>query len=342
MEQSGTSFLRSRRFHTLVGFVVSAALLGWMFLTIDWSGVGKELERFQWWALVPCVALLFLHFYLRALRWRYLLPGTQQVSLTHLFDSIIIGCLATFLLPLRAGEIIRPFMLTRYSRYSFSTGFVSVVVERFFDLAVVLGFFALVAWMIPSMPEWVHAGAVVLSTIALGIFVLMSVATLFPGIIRGIAAKVLGFLPVKIGAPLGKFLDEFLEGAAVLRHGGRLVATIVLSLLIWGSCFLQFWAYFWLFGEQGDLLVAVTVAVIIALAVAAPSAPGFIGVYQVATIAGFQLFGLSEQLAVAYSIVNHLLQYVFFVVYGMVVLSRAGVNLSQLRDQSLRMPSAAA
>ena len=204
MGQAETSLFRSRRFHTLLGFAVSVALLGWMFLAIDWSGVGQELERFQWWALLPCVALLFLHFYLRALRWRYLLPGTHQVSLKHLFDSIIIGCLATFLLPLRAGEIIRPFMLTRYSRYSFSTGFVSVVVERFFDLAVVLGFFALVAWLIPSMPEWVHAGAVVLSTIAIGIFVLMSVATLFPGVIRGIASKLLGFIPGAIAAPAGR------------------------------------------------------------------------------------------------------------------------------------------
>ncbi len=331
------SVLSSRRFHSLFGLAVSVGLLLWMFLAIDWNGVGDELSRFEWWAVIPCVAILVGHFYLRALRWRYLLPGTQPVSLQHLFDSLIVGCLATFLLPLRAGEIIRPFMLTRFSKYSFSTGFVSVIVERFFDLAVVLGSFAVVAAYIPSMPDWVHGGAVALSVLAGGIFAAMTVATLFPGFIQRIAAWFFRFLPSGLAKAGEKFLGEFLDGAAVLRHGGRLVITIGLSLAIWGSCFLQFLAYFWLFGDAGNVVVAITVAVIVALAVAAPSAPGFIGVYQVATIAGFQLFGLSEQQAVAYSIVNHLLQYVFFVVYGTIVLLKAGVNLTQLRDQSLQV-----
>jgi len=327
--------LGSKKAHSALGFLVSIALVAWMVTSMDWQAVGGELARFQWWALLPCSALLVGHFYLRAWRWRYLLPpaqpGSAPVSIQKLFDSLIVGALATFILPLRAGEFVRPFLLTRLSPYKFSSCFVSVIVERFFDLAVVLVSFAIVVSLVPNMPQWVQGGVVVLSVMGCGIFALMVAGSFFPAFVTSIAARVLVLVPVKVRSGVEKFLSEFLDGAAVLRRGGRLFAVIALSCAVWGSCYVLFIAYFWLLDANSSLLVATTIAVIVALAVAAPSAPGFIGVYQVAMIAGFSLFGLPEQQAVAYSIVTHLLQYVFFVVYGMIVLMRSHLSLSELR-----------
>jgi uncharacterized protein (TIRG00374 family) len=327
--------LGSKKAHSLLGFLVSLGLVAWMVWSMDWKAVGGELSRFQWWALVPSFALLVGHFYLRAWRWRYLLPppaeGEKPVAIQKLFDSLIVGALATFILPLRAGEFVRPFLLTRLSSYKFSSSFVSVVVERFFDLAVVLLSFAVVVALVPNMPSWVQGGVVVLSTMGAGIFALMVAGSFFPKLVLAIAGRILTFAPQKLRVGIEKFLADFLDGAAVLKRGGRLLSVIALSCAVWGSCYVLFIVYFWLLDAHGTLLVATTIAVIVALAVAAPSAPGFIGVYQVAMIAGFSLFGLPEQQAVAYSIVTHLLQYVFFVAYGMFVLTRSHLSLGDLR-----------
>jgi uncharacterized membrane protein YbhN (UPF0104 family) len=79
-----------------------------------------------------------------------------------------------------------------------------------------------------------------------------------------------------------------------------------------------------------DLNLSTALTVLIALAVAAPSAPGFIGVFQVATVASFALFGVSVEKATAYSLLNHLHQYVMIVSVGGVILLRSGMKLSEL------------
>jgi uncharacterized protein (TIRG00374 family) len=327
--------LGSKKAHSLLGFLVSFALVAWMVWSMDWKAVGGELSRFQWWALLPSTALLVGHFYLRAWRWRYLLPAPaaeeRPVSIQKLFDCLIVGAFATFILPLRAGEFVRPFLLTRLSSYPFSSAFVSVVVERFFDLAVVLLSFAVVVALVPNMPPWVQGGVVVLSSMGAGIFALMVAGSFFPKLVLAAASRMLAFAPQKVRIGAENFLSNFLDGAAVLKHGGRLLSVIALSCAVWGSCYVLYIVYFWLLDADSTLLIATTIAVIVALAVAAPSAPGFIGVYQVAMIAGFSLFGLPEQQAVAYSIITHLLQYVLFVVYGMFVLMRSHLSLGELR-----------
>jgi uncharacterized membrane protein YbhN (UPF0104 family) len=104
-----------------------------------------------------------------------------------------------------------------------------------------------------------------------------------------------------------------------------------LTLIIWLSSFAFFYVSFGLLDITPSWALAFAIGVIVALAVAAPSAPGFIGVYQAACLAGFSLFGLEESTAVAYSIITHLLQYFLFVAYGAYVLSRSGIKLGQLR-----------
>jgi hypothetical protein len=107
-----------------------------------------------------------------------------------------------------------------------------------------------------------------------------------------------------------------------------------LSALVWISSYLLSWGYLWLFGIEGSVSFAVAIGVIIALAVAAPSAPGFIGVYQTACLAAFALFAYSEETAIAYSLVSHAHQYVAFVAYGIWVMFKYNLSFRELRGGS--------
>lgn len=324
--------LKSRAFHSWFGVIVSCVLIAWIALSVNWKEVTRELQRVNLLVLLGILFFTIFHYVLRAWRWRYLLPRGNQISLRELFDSLMVGNFASFVLPLRAGEFIRPFLLTRFNREtSFSTALVSVVVERFFDLSIVLATFAIVLGVVPGIPAWVNHGAAVLSLLAAVILLIMVVGTFAPQAVMKPVKLVTGLLPKSVCGPIEKFTADFLHGAGVLRRGGRLLAVMSLSLVVWATGYFSFQMYFWLFGENPSLWVSLTVGVIIALAVAAPSAPGFIGVYQTACIAAFELFGLSRELAVAYSIVSHLLQYALFVLYGMFVLMRLNLNLKDLQ-----------
>lgn len=327
------AFLKSRNFHSWLGFAVSIALIAWVAFTVEWAQLGNELLRLNWVLVLPVTGFLVAHYLIRALRWRYLLPQGEGIKVRVLFDCIMVGNFATFVLPLRAGEFIRAFLLSRQDRFtSFSTAFVSVVVERFFDLMMVLGAFAVVIVVVPGIPDWAHNGAFGLSILALCIFLVMVVGTFVPHRVMALVGFVTFPLPLGFAARIKKFAVDFLEGAGVLRHGGRLLKVLGLSVIVWVTAFGASHIFFWLFSEDPPLMVAVTVGVIVALAVAAPSAPGFIGVYQVACLASFKLFGLSSEFAIAYSIVSHLIQYALFVLYGIFVLTRLNLNLRSLQS----------
>lgn len=315
----------------MLGLAVSAALLAWIAAVTDWPVVFGMLGRINYWFLLPVTALMVGHYFLRAWRWKYLLPAGASSGLRRLFDSLMVGNFATFILPLRAGEFVRPYLLTRYSKLSFSTCFVSIIVERFFDLLVVLGSFGVVALFVSNIPAWVNRGAILLSILAAGILALMLAGTFMPQALLKIADYFFNLFPSHWAARLRRFAGDFLNGAAVLGQRGGLLKVVLLSLAVWSSGYAIFHFFFYLCRMEPDWWVSVTVSVILALAVAAPSAPGFLGVYQTACIAAFALFGRNQELAVAYSIVAHVYQYILFVLYGLYVLARDNLKLSELR-----------
>lgn len=326
----------SKSIKIIVSLLVSAALLAYVISTVSWHEVAIHMKQISWVALIPATLVWVVHFYIRAFRWRFLLPKTDRPKVQTLFDGIMLGSFGTFILPLRAGEFIRPLYITRHTNYSFSTAFVSVVIERFFDLSMVLASFAAVTYLVPGLPAWAHHGALALSTLAIGIFIFILVGTFLPDLTLSLVRKVISFFPAKIQSVSEKFLSDFLHGASVLKDWKNLLAIVGLTAMVWASCFVSFYVFLSVLSIQGSFMLGVTIAVIVALAVAAPSAPGFIGVFQVACIAAFSLFNLSEELATAYSILNHAHQFLIYVLYGCFVLFREGISLGDLKGRECR------
>ena len=109
---------------------------------------------------------------------------------------------------------------------------------------------------------------------------------------------------------------------------------IFLSILVWITNILSFDLFLGVVSLPQNLTISVTLTVLVALAVAAPSAPGFIGVFQVATVAAFSLFGISKETAVTYSLLSHIHQYLLIVLLGVAVLIRTGTSLSELKKKT--------
>jgi len=327
---------KSRTFQILLGVLISGSLIAWMCFEIDWHAVSTELQHMHWWVFVPITAVMLLHYGLRTWRWRYLLQNGQQVPPRTLGGAIMLGIFVTYILPLRAGEVVRPLYLSLKSPIPFATGFTSVIVERFFDLSMVLLSFGLVTVMAPQLPSWVHQGAISLSILAAILCVFILVGAFFPTQLERLVDRVLQMAPPKIGSGLKRIAHELIDGVAVLRAGGRLFAVTALSILVWLSCYLQFYVSFWLFNIPASPVIAITTGVIVALAVAAPSAPGFIGVYQVACIAALALFGVSKETSAAFAIVTHLHMYIIFMVLGPVILARSKLSLAGLTKKQVK------
>ncbi len=317
--------------------LVSLGLIAFLVKQLDWHEVAAHLATVRYMAFVPCLAIFVAHYVLRAWRWRYLLPHAEvgeAAPLSGLLNAIMLGNFATYILPLRAGEFVRPYMLSRTKSHSFSVAFVSVVVERFFDLAAVLFSFGLMLLYLQGIPSWVHKGALALSLVAVAILFFIVLGALFPSSISALIDTLSGFLPKNIGRPIAHILKELLRGALVLRNFKNLLMVILLTAAVWLSCYYLSFMLFALFDIQGSFWMALSITVIIALSVAAPSAPGFLGVYQVACVAGFAIFGVNQELAASFAIVTHLFHYLIFLSYGSIFLLRSRLTLADLKHSA--------
>jgi hypothetical protein len=76
------------------------------------------------------------------------------------------------------------------------------------------------------------------------------------------------------------------------------------------------------------------VTAVIAIAVSAPSAPGYIGAFQVGCTLALAIFGISKSDAFAYSIVLHVTQFVGVIGAGLYSLAREGMTMRQLEEVS--------
>lgn len=323
------------RLGKFIGFAISFGLIVWLLIGIDWRETGKALEQVNPWYLALMSGVFLVQVYLRALRWRYLLPPHfQSVGDRELFDAIMVGQLANFILPLRAGEFARPAMLAKISPVDFGNGFGSVVLERLFDLLAVLVAFAVVVQGLPGLPGWVIVGAESLFWLAIVITVFFVVAVSLPRHSKALAHRLIAvpgrYLSRHLNEALARFTDGVFNSAEVLRSPTQTIAVVLYTVAVWFGTYIFFYFTFSAMGWEPDLFQSVALTVIVALSVAAPSAPGFVGVYQTACVAGFVLFGGSAADGLAFSVVNHILQYVLISVIGTAVLYIRGLNLKSV------------
>jgi uncharacterized protein (TIRG00374 family) len=321
----------SRRLRAALGWLVSLAVIAFIVQAVEWTEVGAALGRVRLAYLIPLTILTALHFLVRSYRWRYLLPHGRSTPFRTLNDTLMLGLMATFVLPLRAGEILRPLLLSRMSTHTFPVAFASVVIERFFDLSAVLLLFGVLIVFVPGVPDIAFTAAAALSALGLALLGFVLVGGLRPRWVLGPCRALMRPLPARIGEKIIEFVEHLLDGARVLRSVRNLVPIILLTGAVWLINHLFFLCGLWMFGVPEAAWPALAVVVMVALAVAFPSAPGFLGVFQAGCIVALALFGIDEELAVAYSLVVHAHQFVFICGFGAAVLALRGLSFDALR-----------
>jgi uncharacterized protein (TIRG00374 family) len=175
-------------------------------------------------------------------------------------------------------------------------------------------------------------GACLLSGVAAALFAFIVMGSLCPKFLLKIISKTLFIFPQRVKEVLLKLVADFLTGTEVLRKPRNLFMVLILSAGIWILTIYTYQLTFFAFdGMAGSFWAALVLTTVLALGVAAPSAPGFLGVFEVACIIAFAIVGENKELATSYAIVSHLLQYIIVVGFGVIVLIKYGIKLNDLK-----------
>lgn len=93
-----------------IGIGISLLFLYFAFRKSNFSEIGEVLRNAHYGYLLITLIFILLAFFLRAIRWRYLLEPSKTVRLHNLFSAVMIGFMSLNVLPLRLGEFVRAYI----------------------------------------------------------------------------------------------------------------------------------------------------------------------------------------------------------------------------------------
>jgi len=328
--------LRNQRARLLAAIFFSLVGLWWFIDEVPWVELGVVLTEVKlgWVSLAALV--LLMEFWIRALRWRVLLrPLGTRARLLDLMAATVIGAGVNTILPLRAGEIAKPVVATRRTGYPFASVVATNVMERIFDLLGLVSVLLLMVLLLPTAPDSELVtnlrfyGMIVglIGMVGLVSFILLAAQR---DRFRAPLAAILQRIAGPAGDPALHLFDGFVAGLSSSRDPRCLIQAAVLSVLMWvngaGAIYLLFLA----FDANLSFAVACFTGVAIALTVAIPQAPGFIGVFHVAMEKTMILWGLGAAKAAGFAIVFWAVSFVPVTAIALVALWREGLSLGEL------------
>lgn len=321
----------------LIVAAVTLALLWWFVRDLDAGELRRAFASANPWLLAAAVLTTLQTYLIRAWRWQVMLAPLGTVHFGPAFRTTIIGFTATFLLPARVGEVLRPYLLAKQEKLSVSATFATIIVERALDLTAVLLLFAaalpFLGVDVGTETRWAGGVAAVAALVGLG--VLFACAG-HPERLGLLVDKLTGWLPTRIAAAIGEFARRFAEGLGVMRDPAGLVKTLAWSILLWVSICLGIWLVTRAFGLTMPFAGAFLVVMYLVVGVAAPTPGGAGGFHVMYKVAVTQYFGAGADAAAAAAIVLHLVSFVPVAILGFVFMWQDGLTLGGLKRMNTR------
>lgn len=331
-------------FRTLIVLALAVALLGLVLYNVDLRGVAREIvhARFDW--LTLSLLTMFANLAIRAWRWQYLLEPLGATSFGNAFRATAVGFAATSILPARAGEVIRPYFLSRHEPLSATAAFATVILERVLDMLTVLVLLA--AYVFFFRPELATTNAVAFEAVkwAGGTAAVGAIATLIvffvlagdPARLGKTLFRLERVLPSTLAGLLARVAEKFATGLGAVRRPSRLLVALILSLPLWLSIAMGIWAASMAFHLAIPFTGSFLVVALLVVGVAVPT-PGAVGGFHAAyKFAATTFFAAPDDAAVGAAIVLHALTIGPNLLLGLFFAAQAGLNITvmkQLADQ---------
>lgn len=320
-----------------LGIVISVALLAYTLRNESPADIWRVIAASNIGLLLLATFVATLVFPLRALRWRVILEPIGDLPYRPLWRSTAIGMMVNNVMPARAGELARAFALSRTEpRVAFTAALASLVVDRIIDAVVVVTLLGVAMALSPFAASTTILGqpvtrlAALTGMIAIGALVVLGALALFPVRVVALFDMVLSrTLPVlhRLTRP---FFVSFVNGLGALRSPGRLARILAWAFALWLVNALAFWLAFLAVGIDVPFTAALFVQGLVAIAVAAPSAPGFFGVFEVSAVAGLALYGVPGDLAVSWALGFHILTFLPITLIGLFYFGQIGLHFRDL------------
>jgi hypothetical protein len=206
-------------------------------VSFDWQIFVAQLKLARRSNIAIAVALIWLGYMMRSIRWAIIVKPVRKVGLFYLFGTQVIGFTAVALVG-RPADFVRPYLVSKRMQVPLSTQMAAYVVDRMFDFGSMALIFSLVLLFSPDKktlphPELLHK--IALSGLASAFVLVILVAAMrFSGrTLATSAEKIIGKLSPSLGASVGVKMLAFRNGLEMLESCRDTAAAFVISVLMW-------------------------------------------------------------------------------------------------------------
>jgi uncharacterized protein (TIRG00374 family) len=332
----------------LLGWAVAVACLWWVFHDVEFDELASRMTSIGWGWVTLAIGAQILSYVIQGYRWKILLRPTGDLSVLRTSQAIYVGLFANTILPLRVGELVRMFLVSRWLRVEFMAILPSYLVERMIDaiwLAITL---ALVALFVP-LPGQLIVGEQIL----VGFIVVAAAAFVFAIVkkerARGAepdaltnstadpsAASMPACAPSRRRKPFGfvsRFVDQMANGFHKIGLSRNFLTAAVVSLGLLVFQVLALWLVMPAMGIQLSVWQGTVAFLILRLGTSLPNAPSNLGSYQFFAVVALEIFGIDKTTAASFSVVSFLLLTLPLAVIGLIALWRTGMSFSAIRSE---------
>ena len=309
-----------------LGYCLSAGCLAWVLHGHSLTKLGQDIRSLNWWWVTAAVLCDLLVYVVHAWRWNILLEPVAKLRLWRTVQSVYVGLFANEVLPLRAGELIRCYLLAHWSGLNLSVVFASAAIEWLLDGFWLLAAFTIATIFVKKIPEDLTVVVVlVCALVVIGAVSLVWVAMHEQHARMGIRES-----------RWDTVLRHVVEGLHLMGNRRTLIRTALVSLVYLLLQYLTVYALMRAYVLDYSFWVAAGVLTIVRLATVVPNAPGNIGLFNIACFMAMKLFELGDNDATTFSTILFGAMTLPLLIGGAVATALTGSNIGEIRDRARR------
>jgi uncharacterized protein (TIRG00374 family) len=312
--------------------LVTVLTLTYALWDIDFHELGQLLSGGDYRVLLPFMALLVLFYWMKAVRWVLILTPVGEFTRKQVTPSMVIGFAANNVLPAHLGEFVRIAIFARKYTVPISSTAITLLIERIFDLVVILFYYALSMVLIDA-PQSLEIGAWLVVMLLAGFLVALAIVLYRPDLLHRFANRIGHMLPGEAGNRLTQILDNIINAFSSLKSPSLVLYMAAWSMLKWALMVAMIWLTLYAYGTAVSPGIAMILMAVLALAAAVPNAPGYVGAIQAAYVFALKPFGITEEIAFAASVLFLACQWIPVTVAGALYFIAGGLHVDEIRRE---------
>ncbi|MBV8819281.1 MAG: flippase-like domain-containing protein, partial [Acidobacteriaceae bacterium] len=301
--------------------VISIICLAWTLHGANLGELRREIVHLDWrWAMAGMVFGVLVYA-IQAWRWQLVLKPVDSIPLWDFIRSIYIGLFANEVIPLRAGEIIRCYLLSKWGDIPVSVSLASALIERIFDGIWLVACLFLTSRYVHLPREFVAGGYFLVA--------LLVVCGALVGLAMFWKQPTLDYI---LGAKWLSWVHTLIEDLHLIGHSRFLYYAGLVSLPYILLQVLPIYGMLRSYTRLHDVPVyaSFVLMVILRLGAVVPQAPGNVGTFNGITVLGLHLFGVPYPVAKRFSIILWAAMTLPLIVVGFVAVVISEVNMGEV------------